>query len=136
MKGTCTRRTKLQKALDGEGITRSSTDKERATGAREPRAATRTETPSRSNAASARLEELDLQAGAGMMYGVSGKVVKNTKANRDRRSKEDGARLATLVDGIEAQLSGAPGAEEPKETAKPPAKKPPAKKPPNATKNL
>ena len=67
MKGTCTRRTKLQKALEGEGITRSSTDKERADDVRETRAATRTEAPSRSNAASARLEELDLQAGAGMM---------------------------------------------------------------------
>ena len=86
MKGTCHRRTKLQKALEGEGITRSSTAKERADDSRETRAATRTETPSRSNAASKRLEELDLQAGAGMMYGVSGKVVKNTKANRDRRA--------------------------------------------------
>ena len=68
MKGTCTRRTKLQKALEGEGITRSSTDKERATDARETRAATRADTPSKNNAASARLGELDMHAGAGMMY--------------------------------------------------------------------
>ena len=128
MKGTCTRRTKLQKALEGEGITRSSTEKERADDARETRAATRSDTPSKNDAASKRLEELDIQAGAGMMYGVSGKVVKNTKANRDRRAQVDGARLATLVDGIEAQLSGGPG-EEPKEAAKPAAKKPPAKPP-------
>ena len=128
MKGTCTRRTKLQKALDGEGITRSSTDKERADDARETRAATRSDTPSKNNAARKRLEELDIHAGAGMMYGVSEKVVKNTKANRDRRAKEDGARLATLVDGIEAQLSG-PGAAEPKEAADPPAKKPAPAKP-------
>ena len=49
------------------------------------------------------LGELDMQAGAGNMWGVSGRVVKNTKANRDRRAKEDGARLvarlATLVKG-------------------------------------
>ena len=124
MKGTCTRRTKLQKALEGDGITRSSTEKERADDARETRAATRSDTPSKNNAASKRLGDLDMQAGAGNMWGVSGKVVKNTKANRDRRAKEDGARLATLVDGIEAQLSG-PGAVEPQEAAKPPAKKPP-----------
>ena len=102
MKGTCTRRTKLQKALEGEGITRSSTNKERTADARETRAATRTDTPSKNNAASRRLEELDLQAGAGNIWGVSGRVVKNTKANRDRRAKEGGARLATLVEGIEA----------------------------------
>ena len=79
MKGTCHRRTKLQKALEGDGITRSSTDNERADDARETRAATRTDTPSKNNAASRRLEELDMHAGAGNMWGVSGRVVKNTR---------------------------------------------------------